>query len=294
MFWRFFVWGNPASTIGKRAPSIRAVCTSIQIQTLSIRPLFKTSRPYLSCLSSLGERGPHLGRSDLAGQLYSTRATFQIIKVPRDLPTAIKAWIMEVGSLLRQDEEKFFFLFLWIPRQGFRCDDDQAQSCIVCNPLIRSEGNVFGASVGLRKWFCKKIPRWVVSLKETDKFNFSIFPPDRWSWRGVDKKVNIPSADVPSICIITLEKIPFVYWNGHSTSQTVHHRPVYCASYIFRTVLKLQKNHTTFFGSWLGTICFQCFVSELFLLCFILCEAISLCVLCLRAHIRRPILAGRP
>ena len=93
--------------------------------------------------------------------------------------------------------------------------------------------------VGLRKWFCKKIPRWVVSLKETDKFNFSIFPPDRWSWRGVDKKVNIPSADVPSICIITLEKIPFVYWNGHSTSQTVHHRPFYCASYIFTTYLKL-------------------------------------------------------
>ena len=137
MFWRFFVWGNPASTIGKRAPSIRAVCTSIQIQTLSIRPLFKTSRPYLSCLSSLGERGPHLGRSDLAGQLYSTRATFQIIKVPRDLPTAIKAWIMEVGSLLRQDEEKFFFLFLWM--SCFRYDDDQAQSCIVCNLLIRGE-----------------------------------------------------------------------------------------------------------------------------------------------------------
>lgn len=115
------------------------ISTYIKIQTLSIRPLFKTSPPYLSCLSSLCERGPHLGRSDLAGQLYSTRATFQIIKVPRDLPTAIKAWIMEVGSLQRQDEEKFFFLFLWIPRHGSRCDDDQAQSCIVCNPLIRVE-----------------------------------------------------------------------------------------------------------------------------------------------------------
>ena len=51
----------------------------------------------------------------------------------------------------------------------------------------------------------------MVSLKETDKFNFSIFPLIDGHDEGVDKKVNIPSADVPPICIITPEEIPFVY-----------------------------------------------------------------------------------
>ena len=88
--------------------------------------------------------------------------------------------------------------------------------------IVRIAVVFIGASVGLRKWFCKKILRWVVSLKETDKFNFSIFPRPLIDGHdeGVDKKVNIPSADVPAgrYASSHWRRYHLFSWNGHSCS----------------------------------------------------------------------------
>ena len=196
----------------------------------AFKTTFSTFFPIWADSVVVQQREPHLGRRELEANYTGSLAratwpTFQILKWGKPLS--------QTPSQSSRGDNGHQILATTLPNEIRNCKKSEIVR------IVRIAVVFIGASVGLRKWFCKKIPRWVVSLKETDKFNFSIFPPDRWSWRGVDKKVNIPSADVPSICIITLEKIPFVYWNGHSTSQTVHHRPFYCASYIFRTDLKL-------------------------------------------------------
>ena len=178
----------------------------------AFKTTFSTFFPIWADSVVVQQREPHLGRRELEANYTGSLAratwpTFQILKWGKPLS--------QTPSQSSRGDNGHQILATTLPNEIRNCKKSEIVR------IVRIAVVFIGASVGLRKWFCKKILRWVVSLKETDKFNFSIFPRLLIDGHdeGVDKKVNIPSADVPCRYASShWRRYHLFSWNGHSCS----------------------------------------------------------------------------